>query len=599
MRSSHRRITFGLVAVGLAASLGAFGVAEAADTSSPVRLIVGLKAGADAEAQLPAEASLGLRAAGARAAAPSKSRLGARLNAKAVAVPKAKMAAAIAALEKDPKVAYVEVDRQSKAFDVTPNDTLFVQGRQPELRQLNVPKAWDTTTGGAVKVAVLDTGVSPVGDLAGQVLPGYDFFNYDSNPADDDPGAFRHGTIVASLIAAKHNNSAGMAGVCAQCQILPVKVLGGVEGYGFNSDIADGIVYAVDQGAKIINMSLGGPSHSQTIANAVAYANGQGVLVVAAAGNDGSQALSYPAAYPDVLAVGATNTRTGGKTLTSWSNRGSWVDVAAPGITAGMWSNARYCYDGNSTACGGETLQGTSFAAPLVSGIAALVASFKPTFSGWSIQHSIKSATPTAVAGTQYGLVDANAALFKSTDKVAPSAGRTSPGQNQLVHGTVAITSGATDGTGSGIRQVELYLGSVRHSRDYVAPFAPQLKTGSKNGPISLRLKIVDKAGNVTWTGYRTLIADNIKPVVKITKAPANKAKVKGTVAVYVSATDKSGISKVQLLVNGKVVATDTKAGWALSFKVAKQAKTMKVQVRAYDKAGNVTNVASRTYYRA
>ncbi|MEU4423904.1 S8 family serine peptidase [Actinoplanes sp. NPDC024001] len=602
MKSSHRRITVGLVTAGLAASLGAFGVADAADTTSlPVRLIVGLKAGVDANAGLSGADRFGVRDLMARRSQMSRD-LGNALGAKSMEVAGTRVASAIAALRSDPNVAYVEVDGQSKAFDVAPNDPVFSGGYQPELRQLNVPKAWDTTTGAGVKVAVLDTGVSPVGDLAGKVLPGYDFYHYDNDANDNDAGAFRHGTVVASLIAATPNNGAGMAGVCGGCQILPVKVLGGKNGIGYNYDIAQGIIYAVQQGAKIINMSLGGPSRSTAIQNAVAYANGRGVLVVAAAGNEGEDGnpVNYPAAYSDVLSVAATNTRTGGTALTSWSSYGAgWVDVAAPGITAGMWSNGKYCWDGNTAACGGHTLQGTSFAAPLVSGVAALIASRKPNYQGWSLQNSILASTRKITNRVKYGLVDANAALFKSTDTVPPTVTGMTPRQNAAVRGTVAVVpTGMTDAK-SGIRAVELYVDGKHHSVDYASPWAPTLKTTGRNGAIKLQLRVTDKAGNRTWSPSRVVIADNVLPSVSITKGPKNKAKVKGTVTIKVKASDRSGISKVQLLVNGKVVATDTTAGYSLKFKVSKQKKKMKVRVRAYDKAGNVRYVTTRTYYRA
>jgi subtilisin family serine protease len=603
MKSTHRRITVGLVTAGLAVSLGGFGVAGAAESPSlPVRLIVGFKPGVDtATAALSAAARLGVSEASARRSKMS-SQLGVELRAKSVEVAGSKATAAIAALESDPDVAYVEVDRQSRAFDVAPNDPVFAAGNQRELTQLNVPKARDTTTGAAVKVAVLDTGVSPVGDLAGKVLPGYDFFNYDNDANDNDAGAFRHGTVVASLIAATPNNGTGMAGVCASCQILPVKVLGGKNGVGYNYDIAQGIIYAVKQGAKIINMSLGGPSRSTTIQNAVAYANGRGVLVVAAAGNEGDEGnpVNYPAAYPDVLSVAATNTRTGGTALTSWSSYGAnWVDVAAPGITAGMWSNGRYCWDGDYTNCGGYTLQGTSFAAPLVAGAAALVASVRPNYSGWSLQNSIVASARKISNRVKYGLVDANASLFKATDTVPPTVGGISPRQNAAVHGTVPIVPTGMADSKSGIRAVDLYVDGKWHSVDYTAPFAPALNTAGRNGALKLQLRVTDKAGNRTMSGYRVVIADNVKPTVSITKGPKNKAKVKGTVRINVKASDRSGIRKVQLLVNGKVVATDTKAGYKLSFQVAKQKKTMKVRVRAYDGAGNLKYVTTRTYYRA
>ncbi|MEV6299365.1 S8 family serine peptidase [Actinoplanes sp. NPDC051861] len=603
MKSSHRRAAAGLLAVTLTAGLGALGVAYAGDKPEPkssagaVRLIVGLKAGVDAKGRLSSLSALGMSDAEGRGAHHARGLL-AEVGAKALDVPADRRSATIAALRRDPDVAYVQVDPLAKAYDVAPNDPVFTAGDQPELEQIRVPAAWETTRGGPVKVAVLDTGVSAVGDLSGRVLSGYDFVNADNDPSDD--GVFPHGTIVASLIAATPDNGTGMAGVCAECEILPVKVLDR-NGLGPYTTIAEGIIYAVQQGAKIINMSLGGLEPSPVLQNAVAYAAGRGALVVAAAGNEGDTAKHYPAAYGDVLAVGATDTRLEGTERAEFSSYGSWVDVAAPGITAGMRNNGDYCWDGGD-ACWdddyGYEVEGTSFAAPLVAGVAALVASKHPGYSGWSIGNAIR-ASASKLWWVEKGLVDANAALTKGTDTVAPSASGISPAQNAKVRGNVTITPTGLSDDWSSIRAIDLYVDGKWHSWDYTYPWGPTLYTRGRNGTVKVQMKIVDKAGNFRWTAVRTLVADNILPTASITSAPKNKARVSGTVNVAVKASDRSGIAKVQLLVNGKVVATDTTAAYKLGFKVAKQKKTMKVRIRVYDKAGNVRYLTTRVYYRA
>ncbi|WP_229073890.1 S8 family serine peptidase [Actinoplanes sp. DH11] len=602
MNSSSRRAVVGIVAASLAAGLSVAGVATPAQAAAaPVRLVVGFKSGVDSATAQPTLSRFGIGSNESKGGNALRAAL-AEVSAKALDVPAAKATALMAALRLDPSVAYVQVDPKAKAFDVAPNDPVYAQGHQPELKQIKVPTAWSTTTGKAVKVAVVDTGVSGVGDLSGKVLRGYDFVNNDNNASDD--GDFPHGTVVASLIAAKANNSTGMAGVCTQCQILPVKVLDSA-GSGSYSDVAAGIIYAAKQGAKIINLSLGGAGDSPVLKDAVAYANGRGALVVAAAGNEGSSQRQYPAAYGDVLAVGATNTRTGGTARADFSSYGSsWVDVAAPGITAGMRNNGQYCWDGNTAACwdwyyNDYEVQGTSFAAPLVAGVAALVHSKNPKYIGWSLSNAITSSARGIGGWVKYGLVDANAALSKGYDTAKPSASGSNLSHNQLVRGSRTVSPvGLKDTGGSGIRNVDLYLNGKWHSWDYVAPFAPKLNTAGKNGPIKVQLRLTDKAGNISWAPHRWIVADNTKPKLSITKAPKNKAKVKGTVTITAKASDKYKVAKVQLLVNNKVVATDTKAGYKLSFKVSKQKKTMKVVVRAYDKAGNMTKLATRTYYR-
>ncbi|MDI6098477.1 S8 family serine peptidase [Actinoplanes sp. NEAU-A12] len=602
MKSTHRRIVVGLVAVtALAAGASLAPVAGASVTGAaralPVRFLVGLRGGVETDVTLPSLSRFGLAHAEGRGDSTARRLLG-EVRARSIEVPGSRAAAVKAALQLDPNVAYVQEDPQVKKLDVTPSDPYFTAGRQPELGQITVPKAWESTTGSSVKVAVVDTGVNGVGDLAGRVLPGYDFYNGDGD-ADDDDG---HGTIVASLVAATPNNGTGIAGVCGECQILPVKVLDS-SGLGYHSDIARGIIYAAQQGSKIINLSLGSPASSAVLQDAVAYANGRGALVVAAAGNDGRDVRGYPAAYADVLAVGATDTRTGGTARADFSNFGNWVDVAAPGITAGMKRDGTYCWDDRSSCWIARyneyEIQGTSFSAPLVSGVAALVASKNPGYSGWSLGNAITGTARPNGGWNQYGVVDAAAAINRGTDTTPPSATGTSPAQNAKVRGTVPVIALGLRDDSSGILAVDLFVDGKLHTWDYTAPFVPNLRTAGRNGRIKMQVRIRDKAGNVTWLPARTVIADNVLPTASVTKAPKNKARVKGTVKVHVKAADKSGISKVQLLVNGKVVATDTKAGYVLSYKVSRQKKTMKVRIRAYDKAGNVRYTTIRTYYRA
>ncbi|BEL09913.1 hypothetical protein Q0Z83_081040 [Actinoplanes sichuanensis] len=609
MKSTRRRVIVGLAAVTtLTAGVVLAPVAGASVTGSaralPVRLLVGLRSGVATDVALPSLQRLGLPTADGDS---TTRRLLGEIRAKAIEVPGARAAAVTAALKADPNVEYVQVDPQVEKADVTPNDPWITQNRQPELAQMNVPAAWDTTTGSAVTVAVVDTGVNAVGDLAGKVLPGYDFHNGDAYPSDDEG----HGTMVSSLIAATPNNGKGMAGVCAQCKILPVKVLSAT-GVGYHSNIAKGIIWAAQNNAKIINMSLGGYSTSAVLQDAVAYANGKGALVVAAAGNENTSQKSYPAAYADVLAVGATDTRsTGGRARAEFSNYGSWVDVAAPGITAAMKSNGTYCYD-DPISCwvywtdpvtgrlmDDYEVQGTSFSAPLVSGVAALVASAHPNYSGGGLRYAITNSGRRDNTWTQFGSVDAVRAINTGSDTKAPTATGFWPSANAKVRGNVTMSLYGLTDDWSGVRNVNLYVDGKWHNWDYVAPFTPVLKTGTRNGAMKVQLLVYDKAGNHLWLPARWYTADNLAPSVSITKAPANKAKVKGTVKVYAKAADKSGISKVELIVNGKVVATDRTAGYVLSFKVASQKKTMKVRIRAYDMAGNVRYTTIRTYYRA
>jgi type VII secretion-associated serine protease mycosin len=287
----------------------------------------------------------------------------------------------------------------------TPND-LLVQKGDPRfyLPTVRLPQAWDLGKGSAsVVVAVIDTGVdADHPELAGRVVPGYDFVNDDADPADDH----YHGTFVAGVIAAKPDNGAGIAGAAWDASIMPLKVLG-ADGSGTDADVATAITWATDHGADVINMSLGGPESSPVLKDAIDYAVAHDVVVVAAAGNEGSDEPHYPAAYPDVVAVGATDWA---GNLTGFSSYGSWVDVAAPGDAI----------VGTYPAPGPEPeyaqASGTSFAAPIVAGIAALVRAKNPAWTqAQVVSQLLRTARDAGPQGVDlaygHGIVDASAAL--------------------------------------------------------------------------------------------------------------------------------------------------------------------------------------------
>ena len=257
---------------------------------------------------------------------------------------------------------FIEPNYVYKAFDV-PNDPEYSQ--QWNLRSINIESAWDETKGSGVTVAVIDTGISPVPDLKStKFVKGYDFVN-DRIEAFDDSG---HGTHVAGTIAQSTNNNYGVAGVAYEASLMPLKVLGG-SGGGTVADIAEAIRFAADNGADVINMSLGGPGESQLMEEAIDYAYNKGVFIVAAAGNADENSASYPARYPHVVGVAALDS-TGAKA--PYSNFGAGVDISAPG-----GSEAGKILQNTIDPETGEGIfvgyQGTSMAAPHVAGVAALV----------------------------------------------------------------------------------------------------------------------------------------------------------------------------------------------------------------------------------
>jgi thermitase len=255
-------------------------------------------------------------------------------------------------------VEYAEPNYVSRAF-YTPNDSEY--SKQWGLAKVAAPVAWDVRKAFYGKIAVIDTGIDLTHtDLKSQLSAGYNFVAGTAS-AHDDNG---HGTHVAGIIGATSDNGTGTASIGFRGALMPVKVLD-ASGAGNYGDVAAGIVFAADNGATIINLSLGGSSSSRTLQDAINYALGKGIIVVAAAGNNGTSAAVYPAAYPGVLAVSASTSSDG---LASFSSYGSAVKVAAPGVSIVS------TYKGGGYA----SLSGTSMAAPFVAGLLGLAQSANP-----------------------------------------------------------------------------------------------------------------------------------------------------------------------------------------------------------------------------
>lgn len=296
------------------------------------------------------------------------------------------------ALSNNPHVEYVELNGRAYA-SFTPNDAYFAH-RQWGLENtgqtinnvtgtidadIDASAAWDTTQGDT-QIAILDTGVSQDHeDLSSQIIANKDFTGSTSGYNDING----HGTHTAGIAGAVANNGIGVAGGCPQCLLMNGKVLND-SGSGAYSWIANGIIWAADNGAQVISMSLGGSTKSTTLERAVNYAWNKGVVLVAAAGNSGNPSKSYPAAYTNVIAVAATNNR---DQKASFSNYGAkWVDIAAPGVDIfSTWNNStdRYRY-----------LSGTSMSTPFVASVAGLV---------WSTSYGT---SPTAVRSRIEGTAD-------------------------------------------------------------------------------------------------------------------------------------------------------------------------------------------------
>lgn len=321
-----------------------------------------------------------------------------------VEVPQGRELAAAAALQTSADVAFAEPNYIAYALD-TPSDPYFTSQWAYNVAEFS--SAWEVTKGSSdIVVAVVDTGIDldhpdfncTVSNGAVKLTSGFNFYSDNSNP-DDDNG---HGTHVAGTVAACTGNGVGVSGSAPNVRLMPVKVLGS-SGSGSYSNVADGIIYAANNGAKIINLSLGGSSSSSTLLNAVQYAYSKGVLIVAASGN-ANTGIYYPAAYSQVMAIGSTDS---GDTRSSFSNYGSGLDVVAPGEYIYSTLPGRYGY-----------LSGTSMASPHVAGLAALIWSAEPSLTHDGVRQIIRdTADDLGSAGYDiffgYGRINAWAALEK------------------------------------------------------------------------------------------------------------------------------------------------------------------------------------------
>jgi thermitase len=342
-------------------------------------VIVKLKPGASPE-------SLRAYAPAARVQAGPSAALAA-IGATVLKVPEGKVPQIVSRLRTSPGVVFAEPNYLRQVTLITPNDAEWTSQYGPA--RIQAPQAWDVTTGTvSVTIAVIDTGAALTHpDLASKMWTnpgetgsgremngldddgdgyvddwrGWDFVNDDNDPQDDHG----HGTHVAGIAAAASNNSLGIAGIAWGARIMPLKILDS-SGNGSDSDVAAAMIYAADHGAQVINLSLGGAAPASVMEAAVNYAHSRGATVVAAAGNTGSIGVLYPAAYPNAIAVAATDAN---DNRASFSSYGAEVDLAAPGVN--VYSTFWSAWSGNTYT----TLSGTSMSTPHAAGAAALLAS--------------------------------------------------------------------------------------------------------------------------------------------------------------------------------------------------------------------------------
>lgn len=392
------------------------------------------------------------------------------------------------------EVEFAEPDQILTAQELIPNDPLYFSDFSWSLASVAAPDAWSTTTGSSnVTIAILDTGVDGTHeDLISQMVPGWNIYNNNSDTHD----VHGHGTAIAGTAAASGNNGVGIASVCWGCRIMPVRIS---DNYGLASysDIASGLVWAADHGARVANISYN-VTDSSTVSRSASYFQKKSGVVTVASGNSGI--FDSTSDNPYVLTVGATDST---DTIYSWSNTGNNLDLVAPGFVY-------------STMVGGgyTVAQGTSAAAPLVAGAAGLLFSLNPSLTPTQVQDILReSADDMGTAGRDlsygYGRLNVAKALtvaggLGGGDQTPPNDTIMAPTQDQKVSNTVSVLVNATDNVG--VAKVELYVDGALSGTSGTAPFT--IKWSTRRTPAGghiLQSKAYDAAGNVGTSAILTV----------------------------------------------------------------------------------------------
>jgi hypothetical protein len=467
----------------------------------------------------------------------------------------------VAKLSRRPELKFAELDRLVRPA-MAVNDPYM--GSEWHLTKINAPTAWDASMGAGVTIAVLDSGVNvnhP--DLKANLVPGYNVYSNNTDLTD----VCGHGTAVAGTAAATGNNATGVAGVAGAAKIMPVRIayedptLGC---YAYFSTIASGITYAADHGARVANISYVGIAGSSAVLSAANYMNSKGGVVIVSAGNNNKDENVTP--DPALVIVSATDSNDARASFSSW---GSFVSLSAPGTY--IWTT--------NNSLGYSQWQGTSFSAPVVAGVAALMMSARPDLSGDQIKSLMYStAVDLGAAGRDpifgYGRVNAAAAVQAAkayqaaTDTTAPVASIAAPLANSTVSGVVGVNVNASDNVG--VARVDLTVNGTVVATDTTAPFSFSWNSaGVANGMANLVAVAHDAAGNV---GRSTTVAVNVAnqttsttpspsgtdttpPVVKISNPVGGY--VSGNVSVSVNASDNAGAAGIStvLKIDGVTMA--------------------------------------------
>ena len=503
------------------------------------------------------------------------------INVHRIRVPPTALEAIENALSHRAEVKFVERNYQLP-LSFIPSDPLY--SSQWHLPKIDADMAWDITQGSPqVIIAMLDTGVDGSHpDLATKMVPGYNTYDNNTNTSD----VYGHGTKVAGAAAATCNNGTGVASPGCQNRIMPIRTTD-TNGASYASTVANGITWAVDHGAKVINMSISGVAGNSTIKNAAQYAVNHGAVVIAAADNCGC--LDSTPENPYIISVSATDSA---DNFASFSSYGSFVDLSAPGVS--IYTTTR--------GGGYASASGTSLSSPIAAGVAALVMSANPALTPAQVESILETtADDRGTAGYDiyygYGRVNAYNAVLAAANSVPPpdttppTVTIDSPANGATVSGGISIKVSANDNTS--VSRVDLYVDGNLLGSDTTSPYSFFWDTTQAgNGSHNLVAKAIDGAGNIgtsaTVSVYvQNTTSDTTPPVVSIIGVVTNPTA--GKLTVSVSATDTVGVTKVELYLDGALVGTDTTSPYDFTVNTRKlSAGTHTLQAKAYDAAGNV-----------
>lgn len=482
--------------------------------------------------------------------------------------------------------------------ELIPNDPYY--GNAWHLTKIGAPTAWNSSQGAGVTIAILDTGVDGSHpDLSARILPGWNFYNNNSNTSD----VHGHGTAVAGAAAATSNNGKGVTSISGQSKIMPIRI-SSPDARASASTVAQGITWAVDKGARVANISFSGLPGNLTVQNAAQYMKNKGGLVVVAAGNSGKDE-GY-ASTTTMIPVSATNSS---DVKTSWSSYGKYVALSAPGID--IWTTFRYATYG--------TAWGTSLATPITAGTIALMMAANSKLNSTEIEKILFSTAKDLGSlgrDNYYGYGRVNAAAAVQTAISASASTATSSLDSEIP--TVTIANPLTGSTVSGLVPVdidtfdnveviraELWINGTNVAIDSAAPFAFTWdSTGTPNGTAKLAVRVSDIAGNIaTSDTVEVMVSNQTTKTTNDTTAPQVSIinPVAGTVTDNVSVTvnasddsESSGIT-LHLYIDGSLVATGT--GSTLGYNWNTRPKRIiagmhQIEAIARDAAGNSSSTS-------